>query len=354
MGGFFSSLFSSSSSSSSSSSGPTLSRTDPEFVGSVKEWKDWVDGTTPLNKQWISNPAAWAKSLSAMAPYQRQLMIDMIDLFSEPKYSPKGEKLVVSDEYLRILANWVGPECFTLQTFESDKPPTHCPIRARFLKNTWKQKWMQPFETAERAVLMNSQDAARMGWIMATLPGPSKFKAFDSSLPVESKNPVVNKHNHMIQLYYLTNRTGQSVNIVLVPINRNGRMVITVDIVSDMSELSLDTLRPFYELESNTGFRGGSWQSLLQDIFRRTAGSNLYSQVYKAFALFMHPDQCEKRNSTTPVDIDHAVFKSLGVENSVNQYMRAYLKLGQESSDFNATCNETFKFLQDLYENPFA
>ena len=320
-------------------------------IDAEKEWKnwvdgtipqeDWVDGTTPQAPWRISNAEAWAPALAKLDPKRRDLMITMIDLFSVSKTDPKGEKLIVDDSYLRALTTWVGPGCFSTVKFGGDYRTTKCETRAGFLKRAWPQKWMQPFHDAERDVPLTQEDAQRMGWAMATLPGPTLVKGFQN-------------HAYSIKLYYKTNRPQQPINITIADINfQNGKMIIPYGVVEDMSNESKATLSDFIESQSvppevNTMTLTAH---VLQQIFQMTAGSPSYSKVRNTFSLFVHPDHCdelanaEKRNG---------IFIQLGIEDLFEVFLLLYRRITSESSDKKETCSETFKLLNNLYEDPFV
>jgi len=296
-----------------------------------------VDGTTPEKKVWISDPNAWADALLLMRQDQRALMIDMIDLFSIRKNDPQGNQIVVSDSYLRPLANWVGPECFTQKSFQGPEPASHCRVRAHFLKRAWEQPWFQPFHQSDEN--LTNEDVKRMGFVMATLPGPSTLKG-------------LSQRKYAIKLYYLTKRPEQPINIVLVNLADDGKLRIPEAIAADMSDESKQALGDFVMYQQR---KDGTSAVVVHDIrklLQLTAASNKYTTVYKTLTTLLNPDTCGKKLNPQLVEISRPLFQSLGIETVFQHLLDRYYT----EHDFFSTafCNRIFKELLLLYNDPFT
>ena len=106
---------------------------------------DWIAGLVPA-EHLVSDADAWARNLVALSPARRRVAIGLISLFSTPKDDVRGLPLRITSDRLRLLAHWVGDDCYGKAATDATAYPTRCYLRTRFLQALWQFRSFQPFE----------------------------------------------------------------------------------------------------------------------------------------------------------------------------------------------------------------
>ena len=143
----------------------------------LRESKDpiaaWMQGVVPA-RHLVSNASAWARALVDLPPDRREIAIALIHLFSAEKRDALGDHLAVDEDRLRLLAHWVGDDCYTAPVGGPGDTPTTCTFRTRVLEILWPSRSFQPFQSTSADALNNlAGQAAQFNSLLVTLAFPA-------------------------------------------------------------------------------------------------------------------------------------------------------------------------------------